>query len=406
MNPVILPLILGGAAIAGTTFLFDRVSGRRRHSQMADDAMSSVEDETRGVGRGLSARMARFRNGAQGLFGGNGNGRSDEAVARRVRATVRGTVEQPAEVCIEASDGRILLHGDVLSDEHESLLRAVRAQTGVSEVTDYLSEGERANGNGPSVSEDGRPSQWRRQFNVGQERWPLSTRLLTGAVGLALIANTARRRSPLGFLGGAVGSSLLLRSATNTPLKRMNRGHGVVDVHKSIVINAPVERVFSLIDAFENFPSFMRNVREVRRYGDGRSRWVVSGPAGSTISWDAITTVNLPNELLAWKTAAGSKVEHSGVIRFVSLENNRTRLDIRMSYNPPAGPIGHAIARIFSADPDSEIGEDLNRLKRVAESWDAWKGRIEAGREESRSARSTRRRPPASEAEGGENRVS
>jgi uncharacterized membrane protein len=34
-----------------------------------------------------------------------------------------------------------------------------------------------------------------------------------------------------------------------------------------------------------------------------------------------------------------------------------------MSYSPPAGVLGHAVASLFGADPQTEMGEDIARLK-------------------------------------------
>ncbi len=44
---------------------------------------------------------------------------------------------------------------------------------------------------------------------------------------------------------------------------------------------------------------------------------------------------------------------------------------MRLSYNPPAGPIGHAIAKAFGADPKSEMDQDLMRLKTLLETGNA-----------------------------------
>jgi uncharacterized membrane protein len=38
-----------------------------------------------------------------------------------------------------------------------------------------------------------------------------------------------------------------------------------------------------------------------------------------------------------------------------------------MSYNPPAGALGHVVAKLFGADPKSELDDDLMRLKRTIE---------------------------------------
>lgn len=38
-----------------------------------------------------------------------------------------------------------------------------------------------------------------------------------------------------------------------------------------------------------------------------------------------------------------------------------------MSYNPPAGAIGHVVASLFGADPKSEMDADLARMKTLIE---------------------------------------
>ena len=54
---------------------------------------------------------------------------------------------------------------------------------------------------------------------------------------------------------------------------------------------------------YENFPLFMSNVREVRDLGGGRSHWVVRGPGGLPIEWDAVLTEQVPGEILAWRSS-------------------------------------------------------------------------------------------------------
>ena len=42
-----------------------------------------------------------------------------------------------------------------------------------------------------------------------------------------------------------------------------------------------------------------------------------------------------------------------------------------MSYNPPAGAIGHLVAMLFGADPKKEMDEDLMRMKSFIETGQA-----------------------------------
>jgi len=39
-----------------------------------------------------------------------------------------------------------------------------------------------------------------------------------------------------------------------------------------------------------------------------------------------------------------------------------------MSYEPPAGRLGAAIARLFGEEPSKQVAEDLERFKEVMES--------------------------------------
>jgi len=52
---------------------------------------------------------------------------------------------------------------------------------------------------------------------------------------------------------------------------------------------------------------------------------------------------------------------------FRSDGDEKTVVDVRLSYYPPAGAVGHAIASLFGADPKSEMDDDLMRMKSFIE---------------------------------------
>jgi uncharacterized membrane protein len=111
----------------------------------------------------------------------------------------------------------------------------------------------------------------------------------------------------------------------------------------------------------------MSNVREVWHAGNGRSRWIVAGPAGLPIEWTAQVTEMVRNELLSWKSESGSPIRHSGVIHFEPVHEGSTRVHIELCYHPPAGAIGHTLAKLFGSDPKSEMDADLLRMKTFIE---------------------------------------
>jgi uncharacterized membrane protein len=144
-------------------------------------------------------------------------------------------------------------------------------------------------------------------------------------------------------------------------------GRRAIDIQKTINLNAPVDRVFRLWANYQNFSHFMSNVREVKDLGDGRSHWIVSGPSGTSVEWDAVITAYFPDEALAWRTEPNSLVQHGGIIRFQSNPDGSTTVNIRLTYNPAVGGLGHIVASLFGADPKSQMDDDLVRMKSFIE---------------------------------------
>jgi uncharacterized membrane protein len=169
---------------------------------------------------------------------------------------------------------------------------------------------------------------------------------------------------------GMAGAGLLARSLTNMELKELvgarSRSRGI-DIRKTIHIAAPVEKVYEFWANYENFPRFMRHLKEVRETGPGRSHWIASGPGGVAVEWDAEITEVTPLRVLAWRGVPGSEVENAGSVRFDPDAHNGTRLTIQLSYQPPAGAVGHAFAKLFGSDPKQAMDEDLVRLKSMLE---------------------------------------
>jgi uncharacterized membrane protein len=172
-----------------------------------------------------------------------------------------------------------------------------------------------------------------------------------------------RRRSMLeardwAMLGGLVGAI-----AAGLWLARRWSGAGEgIEVVRTMTVDAPVERVYEFWNDFENFPRFMSHVREVKRTGPDRTHWVVAGPGGAPVEWDAIVTKRVPNEEISWRTVEGSLVEHGGTVRFRSLGSNQSQIEIRMTYRPVGGALVHGLASLFGSDPQRVIADDLTRL--------------------------------------------
>ena len=140
------------------------------------------------------------------------------------------------------------------------------------------------------------------------------------------------------------------------------------EVTRSVTIGKPVGELYSYWRNLENLPQIMRHLESVTMMGDGRSHWVAKGPAGSKVEWDAETTEERENERLAWRSLPDADVQNEGEVRFREAPGDRgTEITVSLTYHPPGGALGAAVAKLFGREPYQQIGEDLNRFKQRQE---------------------------------------
>jgi uncharacterized membrane protein len=364
-------LTIGLALGAGVMYLLDPSGGARRRNLMRDRMVHA----RRVARQGWDATSHDLANRSRGLAAGarfrlSADEADDWVVEQRVRAALGRVVSHPSAVAVNASEGRVTLSGPVLAGEVGALLDCTRKVRGVAEVENRLAVHE--SGEHIPALQGGRP-----RTGTGSERrresWSPSLRLFAALGGGAVAVWGLERGGVIGAAAGAVGLAVFTRGALNTPLDGLvgvGGGGRAVDLQKTVTIHAPADRVFAFLTEWERWPQWMSHVRQVSGRGIVRGRerthWVVDGPLGVPVSWDAITTGIVPNEEIAWKTEDGAAVAHAGVIRLVPV-GEATRLDLRMSYSPPAGMLGHAVATSFGRDPKRQMDDDLARLKTAIE---------------------------------------
>ena len=137
-------------------------------------------------------------------------------------------------------------------------------------------------------------------------------------------------------------------------------------VESSVVVEAPVSRVYDYWRNLENLPNFMTNIEEVRATGPGMTHWRDKGPLGTKMEFDAQTTQEEENRALGWNSVDGN-VETSGQVRFQELGSERTRVEVTMNYaDPPGGRIGEVGSKIV-ANPQVMVDQDLYNFKEIIE---------------------------------------
>jgi uncharacterized membrane protein len=135
-----------------------------------------------------------------------------------------------------------------------------------------------------------------------------------------------------------------------------------MDVNEQVFINKKPEEVYKLWRNLEGLPLILSNVRSVTESSGKVSHWVVKGPLGSDIEWDAEVTTDEPGKLLAWNTVGDPDVKCTGTVTFVDL-NGGCNLGVHLRYLPPAGVVGTAVATLFGVNPEKQVAEDLERFK-------------------------------------------
>jgi uncharacterized membrane protein len=359
------PIFLGGALGALAMYLLDPQQGRRRRARTRDKVVHAgkvLNEAGKVTARDTAHRAKGLLASTRKLFD---HGQvDDDVLVGRVRAELGRFVSHSHAIEVAAQGGHVTLSGPILAEEVRPLLRCVRRVPGVRAVSDRLSVHEDASR--VSSLQGGQPARGSR-FELMQENWAPAARLAVGSIGAGLMASALRvRGTGLCALLGVTGGALVARAATNMSLSRLVGLSGGITVQKVINVDAPVSEVFAFWTDYQNFPRFMHNVREVRVHDD-RSHWVVAGPAGVPVQWDAKLVELVPDSLLSWRSLRDSAVKHEGWVRFEANGHGGSRITIRLCYVPPGGAFGHAVATLFGADPKSEMDSDLLRMKTIIE---------------------------------------
>jgi uncharacterized membrane protein len=137
-------------------------------------------------------------------------------------------------------------------------------------------------------------------------------------------------------------------------------------VTKSIIVQGNIAEIYNLWANFENFPNFMKNIKSVSRTGPDTSQWVMEGPLGKTIEWDAKTTRLEENKRIAWNSMdSDSDITTSGQVTFNALPQGQVEVTATVHY-VPHGKIAEMGAALF-ANPEKQLIEDLENFKKYAE---------------------------------------
>jgi uncharacterized membrane protein len=152
-------------------------------------------------------------------------------------------------------------------------------------------------------------------------------------------------------------------------------------IQRTVTINKPRRQLYDFYRAFENLPQFMDNLESVTRLDERRSRWNVKGPAGTSIEFVSRVTEDIPGSLIAWESEEGADVRNSGRVEFIDAPPGRgTYVRAIISYDPPGGAVGKAIAKVLQREPNVQARRDLRRFKQLMETGEVTSSASPSGR--------------------------
>src|ERR1700722_511181 len=142
----------------------------------------------------------------------------------------------------------------------------------------------------------------------------------------------------------------------------------------AIDVNAPLRAVYNQWTQFEEFPSFMEGVEEVRQDGPSRLLWKVT-IGGRDKEWEAEITQQIPDAKIAWQSIDGTP--NSGEVNFEPLDSERTRITLTIAYEPEG--ILEMAGDVLGI-PSGRVEADLKRFRDFIEEkggqTNGWRGTI------------------------------
>ena len=214
------------------------------------------------------------------------------------------------------------------------------------------------------------------------ERW---ASLISGGT---LVAFGLAKKNWAGMGLAALGGGLLWRGATghcdlyqalgiNTARRRNSQGTGRhvsvpyelgIRINETIRVNKPAAELYDFWRRLENLPRFMDHLESVKTIDNRRSHWVAVGPAGFRVEWYSEIINDVENRLIGWRSLEGSEVDNAGSVSFHTMADGKsTAVKVSLQYNPPAGELGAAVAKLFGQDPRKQVRNDLKSFKQLME---------------------------------------
>lgn len=134
-------------------------------------------------------------------------------------------------------------------------------------------------------------------------------------------------------------------------------------IEKTIVIKAPVEKVYAFCSDIEGYTRFMEGAKEIKVTGDTTAHWKME-MAGRDVEFDTEMTENIENKKIAWKSGGDFAAVGSWVLEPT---DEGTKIEMVMDYEIP-GIMGKIFDKVkVSKEMETGMENSLQNLKKLCE---------------------------------------
>jgi uncharacterized membrane protein len=203
-----------------------------------------------------------------------------------------------------------------------------------------------------------------RASTASEGPWLRDNVWLLTAVGFAtsaLLVGAAGRRS---------ADRRTLRWADDAPdtAARHESGVHAPPLGTAVTIAARRTEVFGFARDLSNLPRFMSGARVTDDSLGTRSTWEITGPRDAAVAVPITLAGEHINEWLLWVADEDAPFDLRYRLEFSDAPGGRgTRVHASVHWSPPAGRVGHWLAKALRADPGTRARRDLKRLKMLME---------------------------------------
>ena len=193
-------------------------------------------------------------------------------------------------------------------------------------------------------------------------------RVISVLIGGGLLIKGIENKSGLQGCGGAY---LLYRGVSGkcpaSALLRDVRKSMNINIRTTMIINRPVSEIYDFWRRLENLPLFMEHLDSVEVTSGTSSVWKAKIPGLGKFSWHAVIVNEKPNEVLGWSSVEDSSIYNAGKVVFLKLSDQRTEIDVTITYRAPLGVVGEKVARMFTPAFENLIRTDIQNFKQYME---------------------------------------